>query len=92
MNGNSVIDTGQVSDAQIREAIDRKAATAADRRQAGVTSLEIACDLSKDRTGQRHTIHRQVCTCFQAMVREGSLVQVEDDFIALDYFIPVVAS
>jgi hypothetical protein len=87
MNGNNHIGAGPVSEQAIRAGIELLSARAVERRQAGFSSIELACHLSKGTIGQRPQILRQVRSSLPAMVRDDELVQVEDDFIVLDYFI-----
>jgi hypothetical protein len=87
MNVTARISAGPVPEQVIRAGIEHVSARAAERGQAHFSPLELACHLSKDTVGQRAEIHRQVGAHLAAMVRAGDLIQVEDDFVTLDYFI-----
>jgi hypothetical protein len=87
MNGNNQYHAGPLSEQVIRAGIELVSARAAERGQAHFSPLELACHLSKDTVSRRAEIHRQVWAHLTAMVRAGDLIQIEDDFVTLDYFI-----
>lgn len=86
MDGNRQVSAADVTDEQMRAAITRAAAQAAETKAAGFTTLQVAGDLSRGTVGMRGSIWRQVHEQMSAMVRTGELALAEDDFIVLPYY------